>query len=780
MHSAGGFGYFGGLLSVRRNLGLGGCDKIWTAAGCDIRVGVFAAGVAVLSGVALDASANVLFAQEAIKLDTIEVRGRSRPSAGRRQGAPAEQAQPAAPVEVTERGDGPVQGFVATRSVTGTKTDTPITEIPQAISVVTQDQITEQGAQTVSQALRYTPGVFTEINGEGAKYDETRIRGFLPIIYLDGMPVALNRFFATPRIETYGLERIEVLKGPSSVLYGQNSPGGLINLISKRPTSTPFGEIELSAGSHNWWQGAFDFGGPGNADKSFLYRFTGLVRDSDTAVNFNNNNRLFFAPSFTWRNWDTSLTLLTHYGKDTGAYPQQYLPAQGTLFFNPNGKISRSFFVGEPGWDKFEREQWAVGYAFEHRFNETWQFRQNFRYMAVDNYWQAHRSEGLQPDLVTLTRGAYTQATDGRAITMDNQFQADFITGPLRHKVLFGADYVRTTGNNDMQMAYPFPFPTPWTAPVQPINVFYPSYGAKVPGLAPRSDYFDTKNQLGVYLQDQIKLDRWILTIGGRHDWSEVSTADHIANTFVQERNSKFSGRAGLGYAFDNGVTPYIVAATSFEQEVGVDAVGQPFKPTTGVQYEAGIKYQPVGTKALFTAAVYDLTRQNVVSSTPGFISIQTGEVNVRGLELEAKVSVTDQLDLIAAYTYMDSEITQSANPAELGKPAPMTPRNMASGWVDYVVLPGLKLGGGVRYVGANYSQTSDFTVEQFPVPSYVVYDAAVRYDFGALDRSLKGLELRVNATNLFDKNYVTYCYGYAYCSLAPGRTVLATMAYRW
>jgi iron complex outermembrane receptor protein len=737
----------------------------------DVRVGIFAAGVAVLTGVALDASANAVFAQEAITLDTIEVRGRSRPSAGRRQAAPAEQVQPAAPTEPAERGDGPVQGFVATRSVTGTKTDTPITEIPQAISVVTQDQITEQGAQTISESLRYTPGVFAGINGESAHYDDTRIRGFLPFFYLDGMPLPLNRFFATPRIEPYGLERVEVLKGPSSVLYGQNSPGGLINMISKRPTLTPFGEIEFQTGSYDRLQGAFDFGGPGNADKSFLYRFTGLVRDADTMVNFAKDKRLFLAPSFTFRNFDTSLTLLMQYGKDQGSYPQHYLPAQGTLFPNPNGKIPRSFFVGEPNWDRFVREQWAADYAFEHRFNEVLQFRQNLRYMAVDNYWQAHRSEGLQADLVTLNRGAYSQDTDARTFTIDNQFQADFGTGPLQHKVLFGLDYFRTSGNNDFRYD---------AGLAQPINVFNPVYTGSVPSLVPLRRYYDTKDQLGIYVQDQIKLDRWILTVGGRHDWTEVSSVDSgpFPVPYDKARHQASTGRAGLGYAFDNGVTPYIAAATSFEMETGVDAAGRLFEPTTGVQYEAGIKYQPVGTKALFTAAAYDLTRKNVVSSTPSFVAIQTGEINVRGIELDAKVSVTDKLDLIAAYTYMDSEITQSANPLQLGRPAPMTPRNMASGWIDYVVLPGLKLGGGVRYVGANYSETE--TVDQLLVPSYVVYDAAVRYDFGALDRSLKGLELRVNATNLFDKNYVTYCWGYAWCSLAPGRTVLATMAYRW
>lgn len=706
------------------------------------------------------------------QLDTINVEAQR----ARRSRAPVQAAQPApqAPAAPVERGDGPVQGYVATRSVTGTKTDTPIVEIPQSISVVTQDQIRDQGAQTVADALHYTPGVFTNLNGDTARFDETRIRGFQPILYLDGMPLPLNRFFATPLIPTYALQRLEVLRGPSSVLYGQNSPGGMINMVSKRPTDVAFGEIELSAGNHNTWQGAFDIGGPGNADKTFLYRLTGLIRDSDTAVDFSKDKRAFFAPAFTWRNLDTSLTVLAHYGKDEGSFPQQYLPAQGTLFFNPNGQIPRSRFAGEPGWDNFRREQWWAGYAFEHRFNDVWQFRQNLRYGAVDTEFQAFRSEGLQADLVTLERGAYHQAVDAGTFTIDNQFQGDFSTGALRHKLLFGLDYLRTSG--DFRMLGNSVL---FGGTGLPINIYNPGYGGAIPALAEFQDYHDKMSQLGVYVQDQIKLDRWILTLGGRHDWSKVSTLNRIADTTVSASNGDFSGRAGLGYAFDNGVTPYVAVATSFQQEVGVNANGDPFKPTKGLQYEAGVKYQPIGTKALFTAAIFDLTRRNVVTSNPfTFESSQTGEVHVRGLELEAKADLTDRLDMVASYAYMDSEITQSINPLELGRPAPMTPRHSASGWLNYALLPGLKIGGGVRYVGENFSQTE--STDQFPVPSYVVYDAAATYDFSVLNSAWKGLELRINVTNLFDKYYVTYCYQLAFCSLASGRTVLATMSYKW
>ncbi len=718
---------------------------------------------------------------QGVVLDDITVRSApQRAGASRsRDAAPgpsSPEAQPSLPVEAAERGGGPVQGFVATQSVSGTKTDTPIREIPQSISVVTQDQIEAQGAQNVSQALRYTPGVFSEINGESAHYDETRIRGFRPYSYLDGLLLPLNRFYGTPRIETWGLERIEVLRGPSSVLYGQNSPGGLINMISKKPKDVAFGEIELQTGSYDRMQGAFDFGGPATADKSVLYRFVGLVRDADTMVDYAKDRRQFFAPSVTIRNLDTSLTLLGQWGKDQGGYPQTFLPAQGTLYYNPNGQIPRNRFIGEPGWDNFSREQWSVGYQFDHRFNEVWQFRQNLRQMSVDATWQAHRSEGLQPNLISLERGAYSQSTDASTFNVDNQLQADFATGPLQHKLLFGLDYVNTKGNWDFRVA----FPTMWGGPITPINVFKPSYGSLPPAaLTPRNNNFDTQKQTGIYAQDQIKFDRWILTLGGRHDWSEVSTEDRLLNSFVSEKNQATTWRAGLSYNFDNGVTPYVAAATSFEQEIGVDAFGDPFKPTTGIQYEAGIKYQPVGTKSLFTAAIFDLKRENIVTANPvTFIATQAGEARVKGLELEAKVSVTDRFDLTASYSYLDSDITRSTNPYEIGRPLPMTPQNQASGWMDYVVLPGMKIGGGVRYVGENYSEVE--TREPLLIPSVVLYDAMLQYDFSVLAQSLKGLSLRINATNLFDKYYVTYCYQYAYCSLGPGRTVLATMSYRW
>jgi len=672
-----------------------------------------------------------------------------------------------------ETATGPVRGYTARLSATGTKTGTPLIETPQVINVVTGDQIKDQGAQNLAQALRYTAGVTGEVNGESAHYDELRIRGFLPIQYLDGMAVPLNQYFATPRIETYGLERVEVLKGPSSGLYGQNAPGGLVNMVSKRPTDQPLREVQLQTGSYDRVQGAFDFSGPVDAQKQFLYRLTGLVRDADTMVDFNKDERVYIAPAFTWRpNLDTTLTVLTHYGQDKGSTPQHYLPAQGTLLDNPNGRISRNRFAGEPDYDRFDRKQFALGYQFEHRFSEALKFRQNARYAGVDTYFQAHRVEGLQADLRNVNRSAFTQDVDARTFTIDNQAELAFATGALQHKVLLGLDYLRTSGNYAMNAVFP----------ASSLDLYNPVYGAPVPGMVARIDRRDTLSQLGVYAQDQIKFNRWILTLVGRHDWATSAVDNHLAVTSTSADDKAFSGRAGLSYLFDNGLAPYISYATSFQPSVGADASGNPFRPSTGTQYEAGIKYQPPGSNILMTLAAFDLTRDNIVTTDPNFVSRQIGSARVRGIEAEVRGNVTPNVELIASYSNQQSEIIETANPLELGRPLPLTPRQQASAWGTYSFLDGslngLKVGAGARYVGANYSETE--TADPIRVPAATLFDALVQYDLSVLNPTLKGATLSVNATNLFDKYHVTYCYTTVYCSLGAGRVVLATLNYRW
>jgi iron complex outermembrane receptor protein len=272
-----------------------------------------------------------------------------------------------------------------------------------------------------------------------------------------------------------------------------------------------------------------------------------------------------------------------------------------------------------------------------------------------------------------------------------------------------------------------------------------------------------------------------VLTLVGRHDWATSTTDDHLALTSASTDDKAFTGRAGLTYLFDSGVAPYISYATSFQPSAGA-AAGQPFRPSTGKQVEAGVKYHPPGSNILVTLAAFDLTRDNIVTTDPTFVSRQIGAARVRGIEAEIKGNLTPNVELIASYTNQSSEIIESTNPFELGRPLPLTPRQQASVWGTYNFLngplAGLKLGAGARYVGANYSETE--TTNPILVPAATLFDALVQYDLSVLNPTLKGATLSVNATNLFDKYYVTYCYTNVYCSLGAGRAVLATLNYRW
>jgi iron complex outermembrane receptor protein len=671
-----------------------------------------------------------------------------------------------------ERADGPVDGYSAQQSATATKTATPILETPQAINVVTSDQIQDQGAQSVGQALRYTPGVTTEPNGSSSVFDETRVRGFEPLQYLDGLRLPLYQFFAAPRIEPYGLERIEVLKGPGSMLFGQNSPGGLINMVSKRPTEQALHEVQLQTGSYDRLQGAFDLGGPIDAQKTWLYRLTGLVRDADTVVDFTRDNRYFLAPALTYQpSADTRLTFLAQFGRDEGNFPQNFLPAQGTLLFNPNGRIPASRFWGEPDYDRLRRNQYSVGYDFEHRFNDTWTVRQNLRYASVDVDFKSFYPFGLDADLRTLLRGASAQQIHANAFTVDNQLQAEFVTGALRHTALFGVDYLRSSGDYVQDFGF-----------ASSIDIFAPVYGAPIPSLAPRLSSQQNQDQIGVYAQDQIKFGGWTLTFGGRHDTVSSTTEDQLALTSVTQDDDAFTGRVGIGYLFGNGIAPYASYATSFQPTIGTDRNGDPFAPTTGRQYEVGIKYRPSGSNALITLAAFDTIQHNALTPDPvdPNFSVQTGEIRVRGIEIEGKGKVTPNLEVIASYAYLDSEITQSTNPAEVGNRVPLVLRQQASLWGFYTFdsgpLAGLGLGAGVRFIGDSYSEATN----SIPIPSYTLVDAAVHYELGRLFPELGDTKLSITATNLFDKYHVTYCFGLAYCTLGAGRVVLATMTHRW
>jgi iron complex outermembrane recepter protein len=692
---------------------------------------------------------------------------------------------PPAPTATVERGSGPVRGYVAGQSLTGSKTDTPILETPQSISVVTKDQIAAQQAQSVPEVVRYIPAVTTEFYGASSIADEVKVRGFIAPRYLDSLRLPYETViqFAQTRTEPYNLERAEVLKGPASSIYGQSSPGGLLNMVSKRPTAERRGEIELQYGSFDRLQGAFDLSGPLDQDRQLLYRVVGVTRNTDKVIDFNHESRLFIAPSFTWTpNIDTTFTILSSFTRDKGdGQPQQYVPAYGSLYPNANGRIPYSRNIGEPNYDHFRVDQNLIGYSFEHRFNDVFQVRQNLRYGTVDLELTSMRNEAAFPDMTVTSRSAnYVAATVGN-LALDNQLQADFRTGPLAHKVLLGLDYQHADVFGDYRSAFPAPAG-------YPINIFAPAYGTPILGKDALTPFIRTRSaqdQIGVYVQDQIKLDRFVLTLASRHDNATANSTDELSGGKVNQTDNAWTGRAGLTYLFDNGVAPYLLYSTSFQPVAGfqlTDSSGNPFKPTTGRGIEGGVKYQPVGTKALFTAAVFEIVQQNVLTIDPGnpFLSVQTGEVRVRGAELEAKVSLTDRLDIVGGLAHIEPIVTKN-NSGNIGKDVAVVPRDSASLWGMYTwrdgALAGFGLGAGVRYVGQLYGDEAN----TIPVPAHTLFDATIAYDFSYLRPELKGVKLQVNATNLLDTYYVTNCFtGLPYCALGAPRTVLATLKYQW
>ena len=316
-----------------------------------------------------------------------------------------------APVTVNAEGIGesaygPVEGFTAKRSATGSKTDTPILEIPQSISVITADQVKTTGATTLKEALSYTPGVSATPWGNDSQYDWVYLRGFdaySPGFYQDGLQLRNSGNWAVWQTENYGIERIEYLRGPSSVLYGQNSAGGLINVVSKRPTQDPIREISAQIGTDNRKQIATDLSGQADDDGKWLYRLTALKRDADLSVGDDlPNDRSYIAPSLTWRpSNDTQLTLLAEYLDMKVASNWSNFPLEGTLLSNPNGDIPASTFWGEPNFSRYNQKQWMIGYLFEHHLNDIWTLRQNARYGEFDTDYQSFYS----PRFVTVNAG---------------------------------------------------------------------------------------------------------------------------------------------------------------------------------------------------------------------------------------------------------------------------------------------------------------------------------------------------------------------------------------
>ncbi|WP_411195221.1 TonB-dependent siderophore receptor [Raoultella planticola] len=671
----------------------------------------------------------------------------------------------------------PVKGIVATKTLSATKTAAGLVKTPQSVSVITRDQMAALDVTSVSQALRYSAGVFTEYRGSSNRNDEVFVRGFSYVPkYLDGLSYGATASSQTGTMDPWLLERVELVRGPASVLFGQVNPGGLISMTSKRPTSQPVHEIQFRTGNDNLAEGAFDLGGPLSDDGHLLYRLNGIARSQNSQVEDYKETRVAIAPALTWYPNDaTRFTLLTSYQKDPDASYRNFLPRYGTVNNVDGSYIPRDFNVSDPSYNQSWREQTLIGYEFEHQLNDMLTLRQNARYGTIKQKYRYLVYSSSEANSSVLSRRAQHEERQTDEFGIDNQLEAQFATGQLAHTVLSGLDYKTSKDKQYLGRAGGSQYDLDWRAPV---------YGVKVDESTFRtaSDEQQNLDQVGLYLQDQLSLENWELLLSGRYDWAEVRTTDFTDSSRSQKNDSKFTWRTGLLYAFDFGLSPYISYSTSFEPNLQTNrAPGvAPFDPSEGKQLEVGVKYQPTPT-ALMTLAMYNLTQSNVATwnSAAGWYE-NSGKVRSKGVEAEAHATFFDNLNLIASYTWTDAETVNTTVAGTEGKTPARIPTHMASAFTSYTlpngVLKSLTAGVGVRYIGTSYGDAKN----TFKVPAVDLYDAMVSYELGELSSSLKGAKAQFNINNIADTKYVASCAGDSACFYGVGRTVTMTVNYAW
>ncbi len=646
-----------------------------------------------------------------------------------------------------------------------TKTDTPLIEIPQSVSVITRQQLDRQNVQSVTEALRYVPGVKTETYGVDPKgYDWIYIRGFNALTtndYRDGLR-QLNNSYSFFRTEPYALERVDIVRGPSSTLFGLGDAGGIVNRISKMPDARGVHEVEVQLGNFNRRQAQFDMSDKLDDDGEWLYRVVGLARDSDTQFRYRDgpdveDNRLYLAPTLTWLpSADTSLTLRADYLRDT---------AGGTVavLTNPGNNVTDTL-LGDYRFNRFRQEQYSVGYEFSQQLSENIKFRQNLRYGQTDTILNNLLSGDPDFTTNTVSRNAVRFDEHMKAFNIDNQMQMDFSTAGISHTLLAGVDYSWLDASAKR-----------FSAVAPALNLTNPVYGLAIADpTTPVNNNDQTTAQLGLYMQDQIHLtDQWLLTLGGRHDDISMRTQNHLSDSTSWVDKDAWTGRAGLTWLAGNGLAPYISYAESFVPNSGTDSLNRTFDPSKAHQYEVGVKYQP-DSSLLMSLAAFDITKTNVLTNeiVNGLITgyqVASGEVRSRGIEWETQAQLTTHLDMRVSYTYTDAEITKSNN-GDQGRQQANVPKNMASAWVNYGfdrgLLDGVLLSTGVRYLGSMYGDNAN----TLPVSNYALVDAGVKYQVN------KKVQVGFNVQNLLDHHYVGTCDGDTSCYPGQERTFIGSL----
>lgn len=621
------------------------------------------------------------------------------------------------------------------KTATLMKGGAPLLETPRSVSVVNAEQIKVLAPQSIEQSLAYTPGVATDVSGTDIRMTGGGfIRGFSDggAYYKDGLKQLSAGTYATWNNDIDEIETIEVLKGPASVLYGQARPGGVVNVVSKRPEADHTNAIGVSYGRYDRLQFNADLGGAMNTDEEFLYRLNITQRNSDGPLIGSRDDRFSIAPAFTWNISDqTQLTLLGTYSEERGT-PLTWWPS---LFLYPeikNMPITRT--AGDPSFDHFNRDTKSLGYAFQHETSNGWKLIQNLRYSEIDVDYQHIFAQALLDDKRSITRANLAQETNGKTFSVDSRVEKDLIWGELKHNLVLGVDYSKYKERGGLGFG--------WDVPN--LDIYEPIYNQFIPRPELEESNADIK-QTGIYALNQFKWNQWITNVSLRYDQAKIQ---QTSTTQPKINDNAITGSIGLLYLFDAGFAPYFSYATSFDPVTGITADGSAFKPREGKQYEVGIKYQPEGSDLLITVSAFDIYQTNVSTPDPNNPAkqVQTGEVRSTGYELESKLKISEQVNLMLGYTHINARTTKSNNPAEIGNKAYQTPEQMASIWLDYSPdwIDGLLIGGGARYKSKTPGTSSGYL---FMNDARTLADLVLAYE-------QPKYRVALNINNIFDHKY--------------------------
>lgn len=721
-----------------------------------------------------------------------------------------------------------VTGLKDAKAASGTKTGTPLIITPQTITVIDNEELTRRNVLSINQALGYVAGVAAnQRGGMVTRYDQLILRGFSPGVFLDGMRLLAGPY-SMPQIDFNRVDHIDVVKGPASVLYGNSTPGGLINLTSKIPEPVSAGRIEGQIGNYATRRLVADVNQPLTADGKLLARVVGGWQKGDGLTDGTFSERWHISPMLTFvPDAATSFTLIGTYQRSPSGGGYSGVPAFGSVLPNPFGTLPRDINTGDPGYERYDHKAKSVELLFRHDFGEhltarsSARFQNNtlsYRQLYVAGFATTGTGSNRNSDFATIVRGGGGADEDFDTLTIDNNLNAKFTTGPLKHSVLAGLDYQRIAGEN-VQQFNTGQTGNPLTS-IPNLDLFAPAYGGTLPSFdltalsGAYTNTYSKRDQVGIYLQDQIAIGRLQLIASGRKDWYTQATLNKKNSSVTRLEQDAFTMRLGALYEFAFGVSPYFSYSESFEPQAGSTYLGAPFEPVTGRQYEAGVKFQPRGANALFTVSVYDLRRQKVPVSdplagtggVPSTSQIQIGEVQVRGVEFEARGEITPGFDIVVAAGYTDAIITQGAPatagtatataiPTTTGTRQLGTPEWAGSTFLSYDFakagritgpLAGLSLGGGMRYVGGSDGTTTYAvinglaTFQRFTTKSFVLVDAVVGYDLGMASAMFDGWSVAVNGANLFDKTHVSACPFNNSCYYGAGRTITGSLRYNW